>query len=226
VLDVLVIIVMVVSLLKPCVLSYSSDFWLLAKSYARRFEDRYRKIRQEFDVGEDVVDEEGGHDDDNNDDDDDNNSTTTNNNNIKRTSSGTKIPKGSVSAASNVSDVKYSSVVKPPLDARAQFGSNLFLLSGMELGYVLSTCEEECPECLENVRGGKDCHIEINVDLIPITVFELLNTYVSGKVGGGTGGAKSVTNSTSTNSRSGSPNTILEKKGPGRPKKKHKKEKE
>merc|ERR1711935_1261723 len=29
-----------------------SDFWLLAKSYARRFEDRYRKIRQEYDVGE------------------------------------------------------------------------------------------------------------------------------------------------------------------------------
>ena len=24
-----------------------SDFWLLAKSFARRFEDRYRKIRQE-----------------------------------------------------------------------------------------------------------------------------------------------------------------------------------
>ena len=24
-----------------------SDFWLLAKSYARRFEDRYRKLRQE-----------------------------------------------------------------------------------------------------------------------------------------------------------------------------------
>lgn len=29
-----------------------SDFWLLAKSFSRRFEDRYRKIKTEFDVGE------------------------------------------------------------------------------------------------------------------------------------------------------------------------------
>ena len=28
-----------------------SDFWLLAKSFARRFEDRYRKIRQESKIG-------------------------------------------------------------------------------------------------------------------------------------------------------------------------------
>ena len=39
---------------KNC-LSYNadgSDFWLLAKSFSRRFEDRYRKIKSEFDVGE------------------------------------------------------------------------------------------------------------------------------------------------------------------------------
>lgn len=191
---------------------------MLAKSYARRFEDRYRKIRQEFDVGEDdVPDEEGG-----------NNSSSNNTNNNKTTLSGTKTPKGSSSSASNLSDTKSSPVpAKPTLDARAQFGSNLFLLSGMELGHVISTCEEECPECLENVPGGNDCHIEVNVDLIPSKVFDVLNTYVLGKVGGGSGsGGKSTTNGNSSNSRSGSPSTNSEKKGPGRPKKKQKKEKD
>jgi hypothetical protein len=193
---------------------YSSDFWLLAKSYARRFEDRYRKIRQEFDVGEDdVPDEEGG------------NNTSSSSNNNKTSSSGTKTPKGSSSSASNLSDAKSPSAARPSLDARAQFGSNLFLLSGMELGHVISMCEEECPECLENVPGGRnDCHIEINVDLIPTSVFDVLNTYVSGKVSGGGSSAKSAANGTSTISRSGSPSTNSEKKGPGRPKKKQKKE--
>jgi hypothetical protein len=189
----------------------------LAKSYARRFEDRYRKIRQEFDVGEDdILDEEGDNNDNSN-----NSSTSTNN---KKTSSGTKTPKGSSSSASNLSDGKSSPVAKPSLDARAQFGANLFLLSGMELGHVISTCEEECPECLENVPGGKDCNIEINVDLIPTKVFDMLNTYVSGKVGGCSGGSKNAANGTSSVSRSGSPSTNSEKKGPGRPKKKQKKE--
>lgn len=32
-----------------------SDFWLLAKAFARRFEDRYRKVRSEYDVGEDLM---------------------------------------------------------------------------------------------------------------------------------------------------------------------------
>ena len=30
-------------------------FWGSAKSYSRRFEDRYRKVKAEFDVGEDLV---------------------------------------------------------------------------------------------------------------------------------------------------------------------------
>lgn len=33
-----------------------SDFWLLAKNFSRRFEDRYKKIKAEFDVGEDIRD--------------------------------------------------------------------------------------------------------------------------------------------------------------------------
>jgi hypothetical protein len=32
-----------------------SDFWLLAKSFSRRFEDRYKKIKAEYDVGDESV---------------------------------------------------------------------------------------------------------------------------------------------------------------------------
>lgn len=188
----------------------------MAKSYARRFEDRYRKIRQEFDVGEDEENDE-----EDNDGGGDRNSS-------KKVSSATKTPKSS-SSASNLSDSKSSpsssATSKPPLDARAQFGSNLFLLSGMELGHVISACEDQCPECLENVRGAKgngDCHIEINVDLIPSKVFDVLNAYVSGKVGGG-GNSGNNKNGNSGSSRSASP-TSENKKGQGRPKKKQKKE--
>jgi hypothetical protein len=204
-----------------CIVSFHirrSDFWLLAKSYARRFEDRYRKIRQEFDVGED--DEEAAAEEK-----DDGESGSR-----KSTGGGsaTKTPKGSASSSSNLSDTNKSSASspgaapKPSLDARAQFGSNLFLLSGVELGYVISTCEEECPKALEYVPGGvPDSHIEINVDLIPTKTFDMLNTYVQSKVGGGTGGG-SASKAKSNGSRSGSPNS--DKKGPGRPKKKQKKE--
>ncbi|KAG7346356.1 bromodomain containing protein [Nitzschia inconspicua] len=196
-----------------------SDFWLLAKSYMRRFEDRYRKIRQEFDVGEDDVPEEdggGGGD----------------TSSKKSSGSATKTPKGSASTSSNLSDGKSASsplsAPKPTLDARAQFGSNLFLLSGVELGYVISTCEEECPKALESVRGGggTDCHIEINVDLIPTKVFDMLNTYVLGKVGGRESGSSNNSStkskSSSTGSRPSSPSS--EKKGPGKSKKRQKKE--
>ena len=33
-----------------------SDFWLLAKTFSRRFEDRFKKIKAEFNVGEDLGD--------------------------------------------------------------------------------------------------------------------------------------------------------------------------
>lgn len=137
-----------------------------------------------------------------------------------------KTPKGnsssSTSQPSSESKGSSSPAAKPTLDARAQFGANLFLLSGMELGYVISTVEQECPKALENIRGmgrregGRDdCHIEINVDSIPTKIFDQLNTYVQSKVGG-------ANSSSSTKSkRPHSPGS--DKKGPGRPKKKQKK---
>jgi len=144
-----------------------SDFWLLAKSYARRFEDRYRKIRQEYDVGECIEDKEKGH-----------------------IGSGGKNAKPSRSSnqglnfttASPSSGPSSVPAAPPTLDARARFGSNLFLLSGVELGHVLTTCELECPDALETC-GNDRCKIEINVDDIPTDIFANLNTYVTQKVG-------------------------------------------
>lgn len=138
-----------------------SDFWLLAKSYARRFEDRYRKVRQEFDVGE------------------------------EKTGGGSKANRPSspknFTMVEAVFGNKGINQLPPTLDARARFGSNLFLLNGIEMGHILSTVEESAPEALETY--GDKCNaehsrnIEINVDLIPCDVFANLNDYVTSKVG-------------------------------------------
>jgi hypothetical protein len=133
--------------------SEGSDFWLLAKAYSRRWEDRYRKIRQEFDVGEDLEegeddDEEEEEDGDDNDDDDEDDDEYDGG---KETS-----PKLDRKGSSRSSSKGRSSTptvdeaTAPSLDVRARFGSNLFLLSGVEMGYVMSTCELECPEVLES----------------------------------------------------------------------------
>ena len=66
-----------------------------------------------------------------------------------------------------------------PLDVRARFGANLFLLSGVELGMVFSDLELNCPQVLEPWGESK---IEINVDEIPPKVFVRLQKYVNGLV--------------------------------------------
>jgi hypothetical protein len=68
----------------------------------------------------------------------------------------------------------------PSLDARARLGANLFLLSGSELGHVMTTLEVQCPEVLEMWDKDK---VEILVDDIPSKIFAHLNSYVSDKVG-------------------------------------------
>eukprot|EP00980_Cylindrotheca_fusiformis_P023436 scaffold10476_cov142-Cylindrotheca_fusiformis.AAC.11 len=138
-----------------------SDFWLLAKSYSRRFEDRYRKVKQEFDVGEDLFD--GSHSDEET---------------SKPSSSTTS--KGKSSSAKESSALAVDSSGSPSLDARARFGANIFLLSGVELGHVVTTLELKCPKVLEQ---GYEDHVEINVDEIPPNVFSNLNSYVSSKIG-------------------------------------------
>lgn len=138
-----------------------SDFWLLAKSYARRFEDRYRKVRQEFDVGEEKSGVGGK------------------SSKANRPSS----PKN-FTMVEAVSGNNGISQLPPTLDARARFGSNLMLINGVEMGHVLATCELGCPEALETC--GDKYNIEINVDEIPTDIFANLNTYVTSKVGNNT----------------------------------------
>lgn len=160
-----------------------SDFWLLAKSYARRFEDRYRKIRQEYDVGEciDGKDNVGGG----------------GGAGVGKNAKAGKPSNQSASftTASPSSGPSSVPAAPPTLDARARFGSNLFLLSGIELGHVITTCELECPDALETC--GNDRHkIEINVDSIPTDIFANLNTYVTQKVGiNGSGGNNVIASS-------------------------------
>lgn len=67
-----------------------------------------------------------------------------------------------------------------PLDVRARFGANLFLLSGVELGTVFTDLELHCPEALESWSESKT---EINVDAIPTKIFTRLQKYVNGLVG-------------------------------------------
>ena len=190
-----------------------SDFWLLAKSFARRFEDRYRKIRQEckftvygiihvyvalshgfnfyqrylssnnvifknycyeVDVGVDLTPDGKGSE------------------NVS-SSKASKDSKGS--APNSPAGASY------PLDARAKFGANLFLLSGIELAHVIMTLERECPQALEYVKeevqvtddpneseenkcqSVSQAKVEINVDEITHQVFQELSSYVSDKVG-------------------------------------------
>ena len=89
----------------------------------------------------------------------------------------------------------------PSLDARARLGANLFLLSGHELGHVMTILELECPEVLES--WGKD-KVEINVDEIPPKVFASLNSYVTSKVGNripGSPDGDDISGSTKTNKK-------------------------
>mmetsp|Transcript_132889 Transcript_132889/g.384223 ORF Transcript_132889/g.384223 Transcript_132889/m.384223 type:complete len:249 (-) Transcript_132889:63-809(-) len=137
-----------------------SDFWLLAKSYSRKFEDRYRKVRYEYDCGEDL-DEDGEPKE------------------AKSPSSSASAPKSVASTKETVSTASVANSAN--LDVRARFGANLFLLSGMELGHVFSELELNCPNVLESWGDAK---IEINVDEIPDDIFSRLQKYVNGLVEG------------------------------------------
>jgi hypothetical protein len=106
----------------------------------------------------------------------------------KASSSKTATNKTSKSSSAKDSDASttaqpttsLTSTGTPSLDARARFGANIFLLSGMELSHVVTTLELECPNVLEPWGEQK---LEINVDEIPPKVFATLNAYVTTKVG-------------------------------------------
>lgn len=170
--------------------SDGSDFWLLAKSYSRRFEDRYRKVKSEFDVGEDL-DEEAA-------------STAASTNKVPSTTK--SVASNKDSGATDSDSPPSSSPGTPSLDARAKLGASLFLLSGSELGSVMTMIELDCPSALETWDKQK---VEINVDALPSKLFASLNHYVTSKVG--------------NRSLAGSPD-LEEGTGSSKPKKKRKKE--
>jgi len=146
-----------------------SDFWLLAKSFLRRFEDRYRKIRQEYDVGYVKPKHKKSSSSSNK----NSSSNDKNNNNNNSNADGT-------SSAPNTTYTVPSGVAKRNLDGRAQFGADLFLLSGYELGYVMTQIEKECPQILDSWGHEK---VELNVDAIPTEMYEKLRQYVHSKIG-------------------------------------------
>lgn len=145
-----------------------SDFWLLAKSYSRRFEDRYRKVMAEFDVGEDF-EPDGAKD-------------TSASSFFKPRSKSPKPSGGADESSTGRPDSPTMSSLAgtPSLDARANFAANIFLLSGVELGHVMTKLDLECPKALEAWGEAK---MEINVDAIPADVFANVNSYVQTKVG-------------------------------------------
>ncbi|CAJ1934276.1 unnamed protein product [Cylindrotheca closterium] len=142
-----------------------SDFWLLAKSYSRRFEDRYRKVKNEFDVGEDLHDEE-----------DESDESSDEGESSKRKSSSSKKSKEPTDENESTRSGKRDT----SLDSRARFGSNIFLLNGIELGHVVTTLELECPNAL--IEDGST-QMEINLDAIPQEVFERLSGFIESKIG-------------------------------------------
>lgn len=152
-----------------------SDFFLLAEAFSKRFEDRYKKIRQEFDTGENT------------------------------SSSNTSSAGGEHSKGNVLNDPVNSSVGAevPSLDAKTMFGANLFRLTGVQLGHVLQVLDIRCPRALErptsaswghsnpsdncngnNISGTNDGdeEIEVNVDAMDPTIFYELDSYVREKV--------------------------------------------
>jgi hypothetical protein len=83
------------------------------------------------------------------------------------------------SVASTRETASATSSAAPTLDARAKFGAHLFLLSGVELGWVFTELELNCPHVLESWGESK---IEINVDEIPSDIFGRLQKYVDSLV--------------------------------------------
>ena len=75
------------------------------------------------------------------------------------------------------------------LDVKARFGSNIFRLSGMELGHVLQVLDLKCPNALQDPNPqhaekdtSEEAEVEINVDAIDPRTFSELDRYVKDKM--------------------------------------------
>jgi len=138
-----------------------SDFYRLADSYRKRFEERYQKLIDEF--GEDVITgnvvTDGGTTARQQPSSNKSSSGKKSRSN-SLTSTGRKTPiaaaednnniGGSSSAVDHSSSVNYEALGIIPLDVRTRFAARLQRLSGMELGHVLQTIDMSCPEALED----------------------------------------------------------------------------
>ena len=84
----------------------------------------------------------------------------------------------------------------PTLEAKTKFGSNLFRLTGVQLGHVLQVIDLNCPRALErpsnetNKNASNDEYgiasmgdeVEINVDAMDLRTFYELDSYVKEKI--------------------------------------------
>jgi hypothetical protein len=134
-----------------------SDFWLLAKAYSKRFEDRYRRIRNEYDVGKEPVIEMEEEEEESEDAEDDDEVVSRSRPRDTGSEQGDDDddydddPATQEDASERSPSVVDSGTPPPPpkLDSRARFAANLLLLNGVELGTVISKLEKMCPESLE-----------------------------------------------------------------------------
>jgi len=134
-----------------------SDFFLLAESFSKRFEDRYRKIRSECDTGD------------------------------QKLGPPSAVAASSVGSTSTSTKKDSIGTEPPSLQRRTQFGANLFYLSGMELGHVIKQLELKCPKSLQSPPAGVTSQeheqLEIDVDQIDPKTFAELDRYLKETLG-------------------------------------------
>lgn len=130
-----------------------SDFYLLAQALSRKFEDRFRKVRAEYDVGDSI-------------------------DNAK--SDGHYHAKGGDGSGSS-SSLRDNN--KPPtLEDKTQFAGNIFKIGGDALGYVMQVIDLRCPQAIERGNGGAEDELEINVDSLDSRTFAELDRFIQDKL--------------------------------------------
>jgi len=149
---------------KNCMLynAEKSDFWLLAKTLSRRFEDRYRKVKNEFYVGEEPAEDEDEEEEEEEEESEDEEEEFDD-------------------AMDDAGKSSGLSAQQMTLDAKARLASNLLILTGPELGHVITTIQlSKCPAALEVSRGVRD-KMEIVVDEMDPQLFEQISRYAAEK---------------------------------------------
>jgi hypothetical protein len=179
-----------------------SDFWLLAKQLNKRFEDRYRKIQADYYCGEsaslendadpleDVVEakvarddkdgDDGDEDDDEEEEEDEEELEDDDDQEDEDDEPGSDHSPSSSKARSTSGSSNHLSALNN-MDAKARFATNLLLLNGAELGFIINSLEQHCPQALQVSKTVQD-RMEIMFDEIQDTsIFQKLSAYASEK---------------------------------------------